>query len=357
MEGENRRQAGITGLLKRRWKDVLYIGGALLLITALLLDADVTDTVDRMRMIDLSTLGLVFGLYFMNTAVKVLRWYSLIRGMGVKNAGWITLPIFLSSLALNNSSPGKVGGEPVRAVMLKEHTGSSISRGIASIFTEKSLDILMILTFSVVGLTYLVIEVGFRDVQAMVIPIAIGGVLLVLMIGFLFSRRATTLMSRVIGKLAAMGEGKKGGPILLKLAGKVQGSIGMFQESIGNLRRNKSTSFAAVLLTMSIWTNEALRLFLIVQALPGGEDVNFMGALAAASLANILGFVIPLGAGNLAGAGAILLILTGEKKLSTPASFTAVATSIWISIPLGLISLLYLRKRSRERDKGAVKKI
>lgn len=354
MEENSRQKVTISGLIKRRWKDILYIGGALFLIGILLLDADVTDTIDSMRMIEVQTLLLVFGLYFFNTGVKVLRWFSLIKGMGVKNAGWITLPIFLSSLALNNSTPGKVGGEPVRAVMLKEHTGSSISRGIASIFAEKSLDILMILTLSAIGLTYLVIEVGFHDVRAMIIPIAIGGIVLVAAIGILFSRRATKIIYRIIGNIAQKRKGKVGGSIIIKVTGKVQGSITMFQESLGNLRKNRWTSSAAVMLTLAIWINEAFRLFLIVRALPGGGDVTFMGALAAASLANILGFIIPLGAGNFAGAGAILLILTGEKKLSTPASFTAVATSIWISIPLGLISLLYLRKRSKDRDRKAV---
>jgi hypothetical protein len=345
---------GLLGILKKRWKDALYIGASLFLIGILLLNADVTDTIDRMRMIDLSTLLLVFALYFMNTGIKVLRWHTLIKGMGVKKAGWITLPIFLSSLALNNSTPGKVGGEPVRALMLKEHTRSSITRGIASIFAEKSLDILMILTLSVVGLVYMVIEVGFEDVQNIFIPIAIGGVLLVTMIGFLFSRRASKLMSDVIGRIARMRDGKLGGNILIKIASKVQGSIGKFQRSLSNLRKRKATSAGAVLLTLAIWINEALRLFLIVREIPGGEDVTFMGALTAASLANILGFIIPLGAGNIAGAGAILYILTGEEKLSIPASFTAVATSIWISIPLGLISLMYLRKRSRDRERSKV---
>jgi uncharacterized protein (TIRG00374 family) len=296
-------------------------------------------------------LALVLGLYVMNTSVKVLRWFTLVKGMGVSNAGWVIVPIFLSSLALNNSTPGKVGGEPVRALMLKEHTDTSISRGIASIFAEKSLDILMILSLAVIGLVYLVIELGFEDVEGMVYAIGIGGILMVVLIGFLFSRRGARMMTDIIGWAADKGSGGDQRSIIFRMAEKVRGSIGKFQESLGNLRKNRYSSTAAVLLTLSIWINEALRLYLIVLALPGDHHVPFLGAVAAISVANILGFILPMGGGNFIGNDSVLLLLTGEKLLSRPASMTAVATSIWISIPLGLISLMYLRKRSRSKDR------
>ncbi len=339
---------------KDRIKDAAYIGLGLFLIGMLLLRADVTDTFESMAGIDARILGLVLLLYVINTSTKVLRWFAIVRGMGVKRAGWIILPIFLSSLALNNSTPGKVGGEPVRALMLKEHTGSGISRGIASIFAEKSLDILMILSLSAVGMFYLILELGFRNVEGMVYAIAVGGVLIVILIGFLFSRRASKLMSDIIGRIARRASGNRETSIMIRLTAKVQGSIDKFQESLGRLRRNRFTSTAAVMLTLAIWINEALRLYLIVSALPGDHYITFLGAVAAISVANILGFILPIGSGNVIGGASVLVLLTGEELLSTAASITAVATSIWISIPLGLASIFYLRRRSRSKiKKGA----
>ncbi len=338
---------------KDRFKDAAYIGLGLFLIGMLLLRADVTDTFDSMAGIDPSILGLVLLLYVMNTSTKVLRWFAIVRGMGVRRAGWIILPIFLSSLALNNSTPGKVGGEPVRALMLKEHTGTGISKGIASIFAEKSLDILMILFLSVIGLLYLVLELGFKNVEGMVYGIAVGGLIMVILIGFLFSRRASGLMSRIIMKLAERASGNNETSVMIKLAVKVQGSIDKFQDSLGILKRNRFSSAAAIMLTLAIWINEALRLYLIVGALPGDHYITFLGAVSAISIANILGFILPIGSGNVIGGASVLVLLTGEELLSTAASITAVATSIWISIPLGLISIFYLRKRSRTDRKVA----
>jgi uncharacterized protein (TIRG00374 family) len=234
--------------------------------------------------------------------------------------------------------------------MLKDHTGAGISKGIASIFAEKSLDILMILSLSAVGLFYLVLELGFEDVEGMVYAISAGGVLIVVMIGFLFSKRGSDLLSSLIARIARKASGDRDTSTLIKLAAKVEGSINKFQGSLANLRRNRTTSAAAVMLTLAIWINEALRLYLIVEALPGGHHIAFLGAVAAISVANILGFILPIGSGNVIGGASVLVLLTGEELLSTAASITAVATSIWISIPLGLVSIFYLRKKARERS-------
>lgn len=130
---------------------------------------------------------------------------------------------------------------------------------------------------------------------------------------------------------------------------RVEGSGERFSTALRNLRGNRRMSTAVILLTCAIWVNEALRLYLVVLALPGGYHIPFIGAVATIGVANILGFLIPYGAGNVLGGTSVLKIITGEGNLSFSASFTAVATSIWLSIPLGLISLGYLKSRSKEQ--------
>jgi len=333
--------------IRKHWKDILYIFLGLFLIGALMLNADVTDTLDILSDTELQLIALVLGLYFFNTFCKVMRWYGLLKGMGAKRVGFITLPIFLASLALNNSTPGKVGGEPVRALMLKEHTGNRISKGIATIFAEKSLDILTILLFAVLGLVFLMFELGFEDVIGMAVVIAIGGSFIVTAILLLVNRTFLRAMNGVLERIALFITRGNRNSNLYRLFGKLEGSVERYHSSIRTIRRNPWTGVGVLMLTLAIWVNEGLRFYLVVQAVPGDVFISFPEAIAAIAVANILGFILPIGAGNVFGSKSILELLSVKEATAMAASLLQVATSLWISIPLGVLSLVYLRTRSK----------
>ncbi|MGA1794005.1 MAG: lysylphosphatidylglycerol synthase transmembrane domain-containing protein [Thermoplasmatota archaeon] len=336
--------------LRKHWKDILYIFLGLFLIAVLMLNADVTDTLDVLSDTELQLIALILGLYFLNVTCKVMRWYGLLKGMGAKRIGFITLPIFLASLALNNSTPGKVGGEPVRALMLKEHTGNRLSKGIATIFAEKSLDILTILLFAVLGLAYLMSELGFKDVMGMAIVIAIGGSLIVTVILLLVNRRFLRAMNGLLERVALIITRGNRESRSYRLFGKLEGSVERYHSSIRTIRRNPWTGAGVIMLTLAIWVNEGLRFYLVVQALPGDVYISFPEAIAAIAVANILGFILPIGAGNVFGSKSILELLSVKEATAMAASLLQVATSLWISIPLGIISVSYLRFRSKKKS-------
>ncbi|MBN1539281.1 MAG: flippase-like domain-containing protein, partial [Candidatus Thermoplasmatota archaeon] len=272
---------------------------------------------------------------------------GLLKGMGARNIGVITLPIFLASLALNNSTPGKLGGEPVRALMLKEHTGNRISKGIATIFAEKSLDILTILLLSVLGLAYMVSVLGFEDVRGMVIVIGIGGSAIIMVILLLVNRGFLRMVNKMMERCTlALTRGNKDSKVYTFFF-KLEGAVDRYHTSLGTIRRDPWTGTGVIMLTLAIWINEALRFYLVVLALPGDMYISFPGAIAAIALANILGFILPIGAGNVFGSKSILELLSVGGSTAMAASLLQVATSLWISIPLGVLSLLFLRKRTK----------
>ena len=341
--------------LRKRLKDVLYIGLGLFLIGILMLRADVTDTLDVMSGIDIRLLLLVLGLYFLNTFCKVMRWFGLLRGMGARRIGPIVLPIFLSSLALNNSTPGKLGGEPVRALMLKEHTGNRGSLGVATIFAEKSLDILTILAFAMFGIIYLITLLGFEDVKGMSITVFAGGALIVIIILLVLSRRFVGLLTRILKNIALkLVRGNRSSRIFKSIV-KVTEFMKRSHVSFRSIKREPMAGMGVILLTTAIWINEALRLFIIIQALPGDHSITFMGAVAAIAVANILGFVLPIGSGNVIGSASVLELLSGNELLATAASIVQVATSLWISLPLGVMSIFYLRSRKNTSSRDPEK--
>jgi len=340
----------LDGERKVRARDVIYIALGIFLIAVLVVRADVGKVLESIKGIRIGLLSLVIGLYFMNLLAKVLRWHSILRGVGAGRTGWKVAPIFLASLAMNNSTPGKVGGEPVRAYLLRTHSGTRYSVGIASIFAEKSLDIITILIFSLIGSVYLIAYMGFDEVAALVISVGLGVVIIVPAIMTIASKRfATALMGlgrRSISILPASGKRITG------IIDRAEGSIGRFHDSLGLLLKSGSSMFPVMILDIQIWLNEAARLYLVILALPGSHDVSFLGALGAVSIANILGFIFPIGSGNIIGASSVLELITGDERMSTSASIVAVAASLWLSIPLGLVSLFVLNRTSRSVGKA-----
>ncbi|MCU0798527.1 MAG: flippase-like domain-containing protein [Candidatus Thermoplasmatota archaeon] len=341
----------VTDLLKRHWKDALYISLGLFIIAFLLLRADVTDTLDVMSGIDLRLLLLVLGLYFMNTFSKVLRWYGLLKGMGARNLGPIVLPIFLSSLAINNSTPGKVGGDPVRALMLKDHTGNRISLGAATIFAEKSLDMVTILIFAFIGMAHMMLLFGARAVLGLSVVVVVGAIIIVTIILLVLHRGFVSWVTGRIGSIMLKASGGDASSPVYRTSSKLSGFMERFHLSIARIGRDPWTGTGVILLTGSIWMNEALRMFLILEALPGDNPVTLLGAMAAISVANILGFVLPVGSGNVVGSTSVLELLTGNGPLAAAASLVMVTTSVWISIPSGVVSLVLLRLREKRNVK------
>jgi uncharacterized protein (TIRG00374 family) len=139
---------------------------------------------------------------------------------------------------------------------------------------------------------------------------------------------------------------------IFSMTEKVEGAIDRFHSSLKTIGRDPSRGTGVIMLTAVIWLNEALRFYIIIHALPVDTDLNFLGAVAAIAVANILGFIIPIGAGNFLGSTSVIELLTGNRTTAVAASITQVATSLWISIPLGVISLLFLRLRGRRSERA-----
>ncbi len=342
---------------RRRLRDALYFSLGILLIIFMMLRADFTDTLERMAGVNIGILLLILLLYLFNTGAKVLRWWVLLWGMGVKGSGKVVVPIYLAALALNNTLPGKVGGEPVRALMLKEHTGAKLSSSIASIVMDKSMDILFVLILSMAGLLYLILKVGFGGLTGLIVVISVAGISSITIFILMLNKNVSHFILRQMERLNERftESGKKN--LVGKIVSHVQGFMLKYWITLGRLRRNKRAMIAVIALTTSIWLNEALRFYLAVIALPGGHQIPFLGAVAAVSIGTILSLVLPIGSGNVLGGTSITYLLTHHETLSTAASIIAVATSIWLSIPMGLASLYYLRRRAarierEKREKG-----
>ncbi len=307
---------------------------AILVMLALVLQADPGQMRDLLEQMDLTIIIAVIGLYLLNVITKVLRWYALLsRREGTPPIGRVAL-YFLIGMAINNSTPGRVSGEPVRAYLVKTGTDYPMGRGMASIFVEKTIDTIVTLTFAIVGILLLIGVLSEEASETLLLSAGIVAILMAALLGFIVfpgvPRRLATWTFRRLNRGGASERAQR-------LEGAMDGFLGTFEKGTREIARNPAQTAAATGITAIIWFNEALRLWLVFLAL--GYNASFELMMIATSLASFAALLIPLGAGSSTAIAAICTMAGIDGTLSTTAGLVFVMTSIWISIPLGAAAM------------------
>lgn len=308
---------------------------------------------DTIRGANLYFILIVIILYFINLLTKAFRWYLLVDSSGTKVSFKKTFPLYIISLALNNVTPGKIGGEPVRAYLLNKEAEVPIGQGIASIFAEKMMDIIVIATMAIIGAVFILPLLPIETSRYLVVAIilAIGGIIISV---YIVSH--STLLNKTVDRSInfAMKVSKRDFVKRLSLA--LVGFVDRFKYGMNEILKARRSASACIFLTVIIWINEAIRLFLIILALPTDIDISIGVVFIASSIANVIGFAIPLGAGNILGIPAVLVIYGISNEIAVTTAFLQTATSIWISVPLGaaaiLITGLKVYKVSKSNNKA-----
>lgn len=273
-----------------------------------------------------------FAVFYLGFPLRGLRWTILIRRTGfplrVRDATEI---IFLSWL-VNCLVPAKLG-DIYRAYLLKINSSVSLSRTFGTVFIERILDL-----FAIVVLGLAAGFVSFRsglpaDVQ---IVFAVGVVFVVLLAGGLLTMR--NFGRRIMARLPLPARAIE---FYDRFEEGVFASVGM--RALPGL----------VVITGFVWATEAMRLYLVVQAL-GMPDVHlgisgaFFIALSASLLTAIP--ITPAGLGFVEGAVVGLLTLVYNVPQTEALAITVVdrTISVLTIIILGAIAYAVSGKRRGE---------
>jgi uncharacterized protein (TIRG00374 family) len=234
-------------------------------------------------------------------------------------------------------TPGRAGGEPVKVVLADKAFGLNMGKGLATVFVEKSLDLFLILVLAIGGLGFLVVELPWEVSRILIIALGLFIVLFSLLLftalykeQLLFRRLflwAVFVVRKVFGNNTANSTKLKGMHI-----------IKHFSRGLRLLKNSKITLFFVFIITIIVWLNEALRLFLVLMAL--GVEINFGIVLIASSMATIVGMVIPFGLGHIVAIYWILSPMGVDEETSGVAAASFVLTSIWVCVPIGAIIIL-----------------
>jgi uncharacterized protein (TIRG00374 family) len=309
---------------------------AVLVMAALVVQADPSMVASQLREADLTILVAVVALYLVNAVTKVLRWYVLLSRKGATPPlGKVSL-YFLIGLAINNATPGRVSGEPVRAYLVKTGADYPMGRGMASIFIEKTVDTVVTLTFAVLGLVLLIDVLNPEATDDLMLSAGIVAVFMGFLIAFIaFPGLPRRLAGSFFGRLRRRGESEKAN----RWEATVDGFLGSFEGGTKEIGRNPTKTMLATGLTVVIWFNEALRLWLVFVALGFDPGPSFELMMVATSLSSFAALLIPLGAGSSTAIAAICAVAGIDDTLSATAGLVFVMTSIWISIPLGATAM------------------
>ena len=290
----------------------------LVLVFRVALNLDVDGLVAAVRAANPLLLLAAFGIFYLGFPLRGFRWVLLLRGasfrLGTKDATQI---LFLSWL-VNCLVPAKLG-DVYRAYLLKINSTASLSRTFGTVFIERILDLFAI---AVLGLAagYWSFRSGLPPSIQAVFAIGVGVVvILALMLLTLRNFGRRILVSLPIPRRERLLD------LYDRFEEGVFGAVGL--RALPGL----------VLVTGLIWATEAIRLYLVVQAL-GFHDVllGLSGAFFVALIGSLL-TAVPL---SPAGLGIVELGVVGVLTAAYGIPLTEATTIALVDRTISVFSII-----------------
>lgn len=288
-----------------RWGQAILAAISLALIVGLILVTDLESLGTALERGALAAIGIAIALYLVNTVLKTFRWWILLRAAGVKPTFGRAYSSFLVGMAVNNLLPTGLAGEPVRLLGVE---GKISSKGAGSVTADRALDAVFIIAVAAAGVPLLV---GVNPDAVAPTIAAVGVVALVLL-------------------------------LLVALVWKRWG--------LDTLAKTPATGAGAAALTLPIQANDAIRLTILAAAY--GVDLSVWRALVIVAIGTLAGIIAVLGggAGIALTVSAMLGAVGADPETAVAIGLVFVATSTWLSYPLGALAALWRAQARRPAE-------
>jgi len=291
---------------------------------------------------DLYLILCVVALYILNGFIKAARWHLLLYSSGSRIKFSKIYLFLLIGLMVNNISPGRIGGEPVRAYLLRTKNEVPIGRGLSTIFVERTVDLIVLTLLALIGIGLIVPLLLASDFGIELLLLSFVPVFMLIVALIYIATHPKFLRRLALGACHFL-QKFSSSSWLLKAESGIIGFVDSFNIGINNmksdLRLNKKNGFGVISLTLIIWLNDAARIYLVLLALPNVLPPSFGAVLIVSCLATIFGAVLPIGAMHATLITSIFAALGIDIASATTAGILTIMTSIWLSIPLGIISM------------------
>ena len=290
----------------------------LIFVFRIVLNINLGELVDGVRQANPLLLLAAFVVFYAGFPLRGLRWALLLRGTGFRIGLKDATEILFLSWLVNCLVPAKLG-DVYRAWLLKVNSTVSLSRTFGTVFIERILDLFAI---SILGLAagYWSFRNGLPTEIQVVFGIAVGVVVVL---------AALLLTLRNFGRQIL---------VRLPVPHRVVELYDRFEEGVFGAVRIRQLP-ALVVLTGLIWTTEAMRLYLVVQAL-GFPDVELgiSGAFFVALIGSLL-TAVPL---SPAGLGIVELGVVGVLTAAYGVSGGEATTIALVDRTISVLSIIAL---------------
>ncbi len=291
---------------------------SLLILIELILYVNPSKLIIEIKKIHTEAIFIAFLLANIATLFRVLKWWVLIDNISIKEL----IPIQLAGMMISNLTPGKVG-EPIKAFILKSLKGINVSESLQSIIWERTLDLIVLLIFTLIG-----IVLFSKLLKFSIVGIFISIIVITLLILVARSEKIGRKFSKIKWIRKYINE--------------------EFVDAFYNSKIKKEKIIISFILTVITWFLDGLVYFVLFSSLSpvGAEYVIIFPALLSISIVIGISSMLPGGLGGTEASFIIIFSLIGTAKtIAAAIVFVGRALTLGYGMILGYISFLYLNKK------------
>ncbi|UCG03317.1 MAG: flippase-like domain-containing protein [Candidatus Heimdallarchaeota archaeon] len=298
---------------------------AIFVYLLIMIFGDWEDLIKQIFNVDPLVVMLAVFLSLGNYFCRFFKWLLFTRSLELNIPFKDNFLIFFAGLSLS-ITPAKVG-EAIRAFFLQKTSSVELSKGLASTFSERLIDLLAVTILALLGVFVLEFRQSVDFLPILVIILL--GILLGVLI-FLFDP-LYNIFSWIFHLKPWFGVGKK---------------IDKFRSDVV-VTFHYDVFLGALLLGIIGWTCEGIGFFLLAQSL--GISITFETSIFIYATSSLLGAVsfLPGGLGVMEGSMELFLVNLLVISLSTAGALVILIrmTTLWFGVTLGLIFLLLITQR------------
>ncbi|MHA2033011.1 MAG: lysylphosphatidylglycerol synthase transmembrane domain-containing protein, partial [Candidatus Kariarchaeaceae archaeon] len=261
-------------------------------------------------------------LSFLNYIFRYFKWLLFCKSLQLKIPYFFNFKVFMAGLALA-ITPAK-SGEAIRAFLLNKGTDVDLSKGLASTFSERLIDLIAVTILSIIGIVVMGFTSDYLIILLVIFTIVIFGVIAIL------SDTLYNFFSRIV----------------------FIGPVKRFRNNIDKFRDDVIVTFhwpvllGALFLGIIGWACECLAFMLIAQSLD--ISMSFQMATFIYATSSIIGAIsfLPGGLGLMEGGLGFFVIDILNVGFTVSVALTLVIrfTTLWFGVGLGLVFLLILTR-------------
>jgi len=303
----------MLGKLKRHL--ILSLGLGAAIFVGLSVYADLGHLATALRRVNPWAIPAALALALGNYLIRLVRWNRYLDVLDIPLSRRDSIAIFFAGLVMS-VTPGKAG-ELLKAVLVRERTGTPVTRTAPVVLAERITDFVALILLGFIGI--------FSSERGL--PTLIGCLLAIgSLLGFLGWPRAASAATHVLRRF----------PVLGRLADPVERAY----SSVRVLISPRNLTWG-VLYGAAAWFAECLAYYCVLRGF--GIDAQVVSATFIYSFATLVGAVsmLPGGLGPTEGSMSGLLVMQGAALADAVAStFVVRVCTLWFAVGLGGVVLL-----------------